>query len=139
MSQSKRSRGAQFLDLPAATTPQDVQRMTMSQQSPDIPPHVWDMLQEAGEEAARLLRDILAGPAFRAYKPSDQRSLIELALTRAYGLPVRRSLAVNLNTDDADAIAASLMGLHDALPERAVRFARGPQEARDVTPEGDAP
>lgn len=83
-----------------------------------IPPHVWDMLQQAGEEAARRLLDLIRSPRFSGFKPSEQRSLIELAMTRAYGLPVRRSVNVSLSSDDADAVAASLLDMREHLPER---------------------
>lgn len=85
----------------------------------DIPPHVWRLLQDAGEVAAQRLVQILRSPAFATYAPSAQRGLIELALTRAYGLPVRKALNVNLTTSDADAVAASLADLAQNLPEHA--------------------
>lgn len=97
--------------------------------SGDIPDHVWNMLQEAGEEAARRLRDMLQGPAFASFKPTERTRLIELALTRAYGLPVRRSVEVKLSSDDADAVAASLLSLGESLPER--------RTMRDITPDKD--
>jgi hypothetical protein len=86
-------------------------------------------LQEAGEEAAQRLLELLQPLTFKALPGSVQRALLDLALTRAYGLPVRRSVSVNLSSDDADAVAASLASLADSLPER----------ARDVTPRGVAP
>jgi hypothetical protein len=101
-----------------------------------IPAHVWELLSEAGELAAERLRDILRSPRFKSFRPSEQRALIDLALTRAYGLPVRRSLSVSLSSSDTDAIAASLMGLQDALPERGNEPLQGGQDARDVTPGG---
>lgn len=111
---SKRQRGAALIEV--KQTPED-QAASAAQQSPEIPSHVWSILQEAGELAAVKLRDLLASPRFSAYTPSAQKALIELAMTRAYGLPVKRSLSVNLASDDADAIAASLMSLSDRLPE----------------------
>ncbi len=84
----------------------------------DIPAHVWATLQEAGEEAAQRLLELLRSPSFKSYAPTAQKALIELALTRAYGLPVRRSVNVDLSTEDSDAIAASLIDLREALPER---------------------
>lgn len=98
-----------------------------------IPLAVWALLQEAGELAAERLRDLLASPRFASFRPAEQRALIDLALTRAYGLPVRRSLSVSLSSSDTDAIAASLIGLQDALPERS----GAPPEPRDVTPTPD--
>jgi hypothetical protein len=104
-----------------------------------IPPHVWALLQEAGELAAERLRDILRSPRFGSFRPSEQRALIDLALTRSYGLPVRRSLSVALSSSDTDAIAASLMGLQDALPERAPSSAtEDATDAIDVSPGGQA-
>jgi len=100
-----------------------------------IPAHVWTMLQEAGELAAERLRDLLASPRFGSFRPSEQRALIDLALTRAYGLPVRRSLSVSLSSSDTDAIAASLIGLQDALPERG----DAASQARDVSPGTEGP
>lgn len=97
----------------------DPQQLAMSQQSPDIPEHVWAVLREAGEEAANRLLQILQSPRFPTLRGSEQRALIALAFDRAYGLPVRRSLSVNLSSDNSDAIAASLHSLQDALPERA--------------------
>jgi hypothetical protein len=85
----------------------------------DIPPHVWALLQEAGEAAALRLVQVLKSPAFGSYSPGAQRGLIELALTRAYGLPIRKALNVNLSTSDSDAVAASLADLGQALPETA--------------------
>jgi hypothetical protein len=83
----------------------------------DIPPHVWNLLQTAGELGAARLVQILQSPAFPSMAPSAQRGLIELALTRAYGLPIRKALNVNLTTGDADAVAASLADLASNLPE----------------------
>lgn len=77
------------------------------------------MLQEAGELAAQRLVELLQSPRFPAYSPQAQRGLIELALTRAYGLPIRKALNLNLSTSDADAVAASLNDLVQNLPEHA--------------------
>jgi hypothetical protein len=89
----------------------------LSPLNPDIPPHVWAILQSAGETAAARLLQILQSPRFPDIAPSAQRGLIELALTRAYGLPIRKALNLNLSSNDADAVAASLADLGDALPE----------------------
>lgn len=96
-----------------------------------IPADVWALLQDAGALAAERLRDMLASPRFAKFPVTAQRALIELALTRAYGLPVRRSVSVNLSSTDADAIAASLVDLHNGLPERQSAAHRA---ARDITP-----
>lgn len=103
--------------------------------SQDIPPHVWSLLQEAGEAAAQRLVELLTSPAFKSYSPQAQRGLIELALTRAYGLPVKRALNLNLSTSDADAVAMSLADLAANLPETAqTRAARGPQDVFGTHP-----
>ncbi len=81
----------------------------------DIPPHVWSLLQQAGEAAAGRLRDLLKSPDFASYAPTAKARLIELALVRAYGLPIRRAVTVNLSGDD---VAKSLAELSDMLPER---------------------
>lgn len=117
--------------LQAASEPQKAETpSTGADLSDGIPAHVWALLSEAGELAAERLRDLLASPRFATFRPAEQRALIDLALTRAYGLPVRRSLSVSLTSSDTDAIAASLIGLQDALPERA----SAAPEPRDVTP-----
>lgn len=102
----------------------------------DIPPHVWQMLQQAGETAAARLVQILQSPRFASYAPSAQRGLIELALTRAYGLPIRKALNVNLSSSDADAVAASLSDLAGSLPETARQAVR---EALDPVPGTNTP
>ena len=80
-----------------------------------IPDHVWHTLQAAGEKAVSRLYQILAGSRFMQMAPTAQKALIELALNRAYGLPVRKSIEVHV--DGADAIAASLAELDAQLPE----------------------
>ena len=88
-----------------------------------IPPHVWAKLQEAGQKAAERLVDLLNSPGFLKLKASDQRGLLDLALTRAYGLPVRRELKVELSSQEGDAIASSLNRLSSriTLPEHGGR------------------
>lgn len=95
-----------------------------------IPAHVWQIISEAGERGAERLLEMLDSPKFHDFPPSARKSLIELAMTRAYGLPVRRSVEVKLSSDDADAVAASLNSLRDSLPERR-------PQPRDVTPKGN--
>jgi hypothetical protein len=105
----------------------------------DIPPHVWNLLQQAGELAAQRLVQIIQSPRFTSYAPSAQRGLIELALTRAYGLPVRKALNLNLSSSDADAVAASLADLAGNLPEtarQAVREALDPSPGMDTSQNG---
>lgn len=117
------SDGDQASDLPALSGD-----LLPPQADSAIPPHVWAMLQRGGELAAQRLVELLASPAFRRYSPAAQRSLIDLALTRAYGLPIKRALTVSLSSGDADAVAASLLDLSAALPEhaRAARQSRSP-------------
>lgn len=91
-----------------------------------VPKHVWDLLQKAGEAAAFRLNEILQSPKFAKYPPTAQKALIELALTRAYGLPVRKAVTVMLSSSDSDAVAKSLSELTSALPE---------MRARDITPD----
>jgi len=118
-------------EAPAPANPEASQPVApLSAHAADIPEHVWIMLQQAGEKAAERLLDILRAPSFPKLAPSSQARLIELAFVRAYGLPVRRSVEINLSTSDADAVAASLAALADSLPERAAAA-----RARDVTPE----
>lgn len=104
---------------PQEPSPDGLDGQVLPPHATDIPPHVWAMLQEAGEVAASRLVTILKSQAFMTYAPTAQKALIELALTRAYGLPVRKALNVNLSTSDADAVAASLADLAQALPEHA--------------------
>lgn len=91
-----------------------------------VPKHIWDMLQRAGEAAAFRLNEILQSPKFAKYPPTAQKALIELALTRAYGLPVRKAVTVTLSSADGDAVAKSLAELTGMLPE---------MRCRDITPE----
>lgn len=130
---SKRSRGSALLAPVPDASQEDRAPEVAGAPQEGIPAHVWMLLQQAGEEAAARLLELLRSPRFKSYAPSAQKALIELALTRAYGLPVRRSLSVSLQSDDADAIAASLMSLQDSLPERSQEG----RETRDVTPEGE--
>jgi len=131
----RRRLAAKMLEPKAAPEPQSAPQTgdgpaTGANLSEGIPSHVWALLSEAGELAAERLRDLLASPRFKTFRASEQRALIDLALTRAYGLPVRRSLSVSLASADTDAIAASLIHLQDALPERA----EAAPQPRDVTP-----
>lgn len=118
---------------PVASEPEavDGEVMPIAGIGQDIPPHVWHLLQQAGELAAGRLVEILQSPAFKTYAPSAQRGLIELALTRAYGLPIRKALNLNLSTNDADAVAQSLADLAANLPENG--STRGNRGALDVS------
>jgi hypothetical protein len=85
---------------------------------PDIPPETWQALQDAGHSAAERLRDLLQAKAFERLKPSDQARLIELALNRAYGPPIKREMSLTLSGNVSDAVAASLARLSAVdLPE----------------------
>lgn len=138
------------VDTPSAPAPDDATTPTedtlalsgevLGQTSPlgaDIPPHVWALLQTAGEAAALRLVQVITSPKFATYAPSAQRGLIELALTRAYGLPIRKSLSVNLSTSDSDAVAASLADLASNLPENARHAVR--EALRGATEGGNTP
>lgn len=83
-----------------------------------IPPDVWDHLQQAGSLAAERLHELLAAPSFTRLRPSDQIKLIDLALVRAYGPPIKREVSLALSGDVSDAVAESLGRLAAApLPE----------------------
>jgi hypothetical protein len=97
-----------------------------------IPPHVWATLQEAGEEAAQRLLELLQPHRFNTLAGSVQRALLDLALTRAYGLPVRRSVSLELSATDADAVAASLIDLRASLPERGANRPQGDFMTQDT-------
>ena len=91
---------------------------------PNVPEHVWQNLQSAGERAAERLLDELQSPTFERLKPGEKRALIELALNRAYGPPVKREVSVQLSAEMGDAVTESLASLAATdLPE-----------LRDVTP-----
>jgi len=101
-----------------AASPPDGASNAVASPSNDIPPHVWSLLAEAGEQAAVRLLEALRSPRWSSYAPTSQARLIELAMVRAYGLPVRRSIDVTLTSSDADAVAQSLAALTQSLPER---------------------
>ena len=87
-----------------------------------IPDHLWSLVQEIGEHALNRLFEIVSSSSFHRYKGSDQTKLLAMALERAYGkpdAPVRKSLSLNLNTSDSDAVNAALARLSDTatLPE----------------------
>jgi len=105
----------------------------------EIPPHVWALLQESGERAAMRLLEMLSADRFQSYSAAVRARLIDLALTRAYGLPVRRSVSVDLTSNDADAVAAALNDLTSKLPERAAQGrAQGSDgQVIDITPPND--
>tara|TARA_R110002167_G_scaffold74809_6_gene209113 strand:- start:1162 stop:1569 length:408 start_codon:yes stop_codon:yes gene_type:complete len=90
-----------------------------TQQRPSaIPPNVWVLLQSAGERAAGKLNDMLSSIKFDRLKPTEQARLVELALNRAYGPPIKREMSLQLTGNVSDAVAASLASLSATdLPE----------------------
>lgn len=83
-----------------------------------IPPAVWADLQGAASVAAQRLRDLLEHKSFERLRPSDKARLIELALTRAYGPPIKREMSLTLSGTVSDAVAESLGRLAASdLPE----------------------
>tara|TARA_R110000823_G_scaffold5692_6_gene22457 strand:- start:251 stop:634 length:384 start_codon:yes stop_codon:yes gene_type:complete len=99
----------------------------------NIPPATWAALSEAGHVAAERLLSLLQGPAFMRLKAGDQARLIELAMNRAYGPPIKRELSLSLSGQVSDAVAESLGRLAGAeLPEMRTASAR----QRDTTGRG---
>lgn len=87
-----------------------------------VPDHVKAVFLQAAELAAdRLLATMADDKGWQAMRPADQKAFIELAFLRAWGAPVSKSLSVELSSSDADAVAASLAGMHAALPEQRQR------------------
>jgi len=92
---------------------------SVDQGKPDaIPDHVWQTLQDAGSAASERLLALLTGKSFERLKAGDQARLIQLALDRAYGPPVKASMSLQLSGSVSDAVAESLgrLASHD-LPE----------------------
>jgi hypothetical protein len=88
------------------------------------------LLQSAGHTAAERLDELLRSSGFKRLRPSEQAKLIELALNRAYGPPIKREMSVTLSGNVSDAVAASLARLsaYD-LPENAPKGSRGGEGA----------
>ena len=84
-----------------------------------MPAHVQDIISKTGEQAAHQLHRLLHDPQFQSYRVSDQLAAMTLAFNRAYGLPennsVSKSISLNLNSDNSDAVASALrtMALKD--------------------------
>ena len=98
----------------------------------DIPKEVAELIEKAGLLASAHMVTLLSDTEKLKGQPlAAQRALVDLALTRAYGLPVRRSLNLNLHGDAADAVQASLNELTNELPER-----KRPT-IKDITPSGN--
>jgi len=107
------------------TTGVEVMATSASPAPAGIPPAAWDDICAAGAAAAQRLRHLLEhGPAWARLPATTQARLIELALTRAYGAPVAKTLNLSLSSSDADAVAASLAGFAASLPEHGPRPAR---------------
>jgi len=103
---------------PINTPPADDTADTEQQRPTAIPPNVWVLLQSAGERAAGKLNDMLSSAKFDRLKPTEQSRLIELALNRAYGPPIKREMSLQLTGNVSDAVAASLASLSATdLPE----------------------
>ena len=84
----------------------------------NIPPATWQALSEAGHQAAERLLDLIKAKSFERLKPTDQARLIELALNRAYGPPIKREMSLTLSGNVSDAVAESLGALAGtSLPE----------------------
>jgi len=97
-----------------------------------IPAEAWEALQEAGQRASERLRDLIAGKSFERLKPADQARLIQLALDRAYGPPVKREMSLTLSGSVSDAVAESLARLASSdLPEFTENRASRKNMARD--------
>ena len=77
-----------------------------------MPEHVQDIISKTGEQAAHQLHRLLHDPQFASYRVSDQLAAMTLAFNRAYGLPennsVSKSISLNLNSDNSDAVASAL-------------------------------
>jgi hypothetical protein len=87
-----------------------------------IPAHVWEVLQECGEEAAYRLRELLQSEKFNKLGASNQAQLIRLGFEYVYGkpeTPTKQKVSTKLTGDQADAVAASLANLagNAQLPE----------------------
>ncbi len=97
-------------------------RSTGAARNDVVPAHVWEVLQATGEVAATRLHDLLTSKKFDHLSARDQGTLINLALTRAYGspdAPVRREVQVALTGTDAVSIALERLAGIVTLPEHA--------------------
>lgn len=88
----------------------------------DIPAATWAMIQQAGHKAAGRLLELLDGREWSKLKAGDKLRLVELAMNRAYGPPIKREQRLELRGDVSDAVAASLAKLSSFdLPELRAR------------------
>lgn len=110
----------------AASADSATETHTEPQASPDgIPAETWALLRSAGHTAAERLDTMLKSSSFNRLKASDQARLVELALNRAYGPPVKREMSLTLSGDVSDAVATSLARLSSVdLPEIAPKRSR---------------
>ena len=98
----------------------------------DLPEDVAQLLAKAGVLAAKHLVHILSDPKELARHPlAAQRAILDLAITRAYGLPIRKSVTVNLSTSEADAVTQSLQELSSNISPKSKHLKR---RIKDVTP-----
>ena len=110
-----------FRPRPTSQLPVPVEpKLTAENYAPGtIPDHVWRLLGSAGEAAAVRLQHMLTDhDQWAALKQGERLRLVELAMNRAYGPPVKREVKLTGKLD-ADAVQASLSRLSDAmdLPE----------------------
>ena len=85
-----------------------------------IPAHVWRKLSACGEKAAERLQEMLASKNFHQLRGSDKTALIRMAFEYAYGkpdAPLKRSVSLNLSSDNTDAIQAAMTKLANAAPD----------------------
>ena len=121
------------MDILPFTTRDDAETSPLDGKPDTIPAHVWQTLQDSGAMAAQRLSDLLHGKSFERLKVGDQTRLIQLALDRAYGPPIKREMSLQLSGTVSDAVAESLGRLASTeLPE--MRGKGASQPARDPMP-----
>jgi len=85
-----------------------------------IPAHVWRKLSDCGEKAAERLCEMLSDEKFHKLRGSDKTNLIRMAFEYAYGkpdAPLKRSVNLNLSSDNSDAVQSAMAKLAAAVPE----------------------
>ena len=116
------------LAAPSETAPESV-----AKRPDNIPPATWEALSEAGHVAAERLLDLLQSKSFERLKSGDQARLIELALNRAFGPPIKREMSLTLSGTVSDAVAESLSNLASVdLPEMAAHGRKPHKMGRDT-------
>lgn len=121
------------------TAPQDSVDAPPPADMPEhVPAHVWHLLQRSGEKAAEKLLDILTSASWAKLPTATQLRVIDLALTRAYGPPIKREVSVALTGKVSDATSDALAAMSgQPLPEYRHHTSKGrADDAIDVTPEG---